>query len=104
MSCQPTAQRWRLSPLVALHLRNWKDEWVAFDTGSGQTHLVDTLTAMALIVLESGESSRKDIEDHVTHTFELADASDVRSRLTEVMLSLCQSGLVEQAPPCKLPT
>lgn len=92
-------RRWRLSPLVSLHLRQWGDEWAVFDTGSGQTHLVDTLTAMALIVLESGPSSREDIEHHVARTFDLAEPSDVSSRLDEIITSLCQLGLTEAVLP-----
>jgi PqqD family protein of HPr-rel-A system len=92
-------RRWQLSPLVSLHLRHWNDEWAVFDAGSGQTHLVDTLTAMALIVLESGASSRKDIEDHVARTFDLPEPSDVSSRLDEIIASLCQLGLIEAVPP-----
>jgi PqqD family protein of HPr-rel-A system len=92
-------RRWRLSPLVSLHFRHWNDEWAIFDAGSGQTHLVDTLTAMALIVLESGTSSLKDIEEHVARTFDLPDPSDVSARLDEIITNLCQLGLTEAVPP-----
>ena len=91
--------RWKLPPLVSLHMRHWNEEWAVFDAGSGQTHLVDTLTAMALIVLESGASSRQDIVDHVCRTFELTDPSDVAPRLDEIIAGLCQSGLAEPVPP-----
>jgi PqqD family protein of HPr-rel-A system len=90
---------WKLPALVSLHMRHWNEEWAVFDAGSGETHLVDTLTAMALIVLESGTSSREDIIDHVCRTFELTDPSDVSSRVDEVITSLCQSGLAEPVPP-----
>ena len=91
------APAWRLAPLVALHWRRWGDEWVVFDVGSGQTHKIDTLTAMTLMVLESGPSDPPAIESAIARELALDDeaAADVASRLSELLAGLGRIGLAE---------
>jgi len=52
---------WRLNPECSLHYRHWGNEWVVFDTGSGQTHQMDTVAAVALMCCENGWISLPDM-------------------------------------------
>ena len=45
---------WRLNPRSSLHYRNWGNEWAVFDVGSGQTHEMSTMPAVALMHCENG--------------------------------------------------
>lgn len=45
---------WRLNPRSSLHYRHWGDEWAVFDIGSGQTHEMETISAVALMHCENG--------------------------------------------------
>jgi PqqD family protein of HPr-rel-A system len=51
----------RLGTLVSLHWRNWDDEWVVFDSGSGQTHNVDHLSAAILTLIETGAITEREL-------------------------------------------
>lgn len=88
---------WRLAPRVDLHWRRWDAEWVVFDAGSGQTHKVDTLTAMTLMVLEGGPAEPDTIQGAIAKELELdAQAlSDVAARLPELLADLGRIGLAE---------
>lgn len=49
MSSPPPERRVRLAHRVALHWRDWADEYVVFDGASGRTHLLDPWTACVLL-------------------------------------------------------
>lgn len=44
--------QWRVHPLASLYWRCWDHEWVVFNVGSGQTHLLDEVTAAILSSIE----------------------------------------------------
>ena len=92
------SQAWRLLPLVEFHWRRWGDEWLVFDRGSGQTHRLDTLTALSLMVLEDAPATLGAIETAISGELGL-DAEDSSSkehfsRLPDILERLRQSGLV----------
>lgn len=44
----------RINPLIKLHWRQFDDDWVVFESLSGQTHQMVPLTAAILMSFESG--------------------------------------------------
>jgi PqqD family protein of HPr-rel-A system len=92
-----SAPIWRLASLVDLHWRRWDEEWVVFDAGSGKTHKIDTLTAVTLMVLESGPASAAAIEAAVARELLLDEEATkgVNSRLVDLLAGLRQAGLAE---------
>ena len=57
---------WQLNKLTALHWLEWDDEWTVFDVGAGQTHQMNTLTAAALMTLESSPLSLSQLATEVS--------------------------------------
>ena len=47
-------QRWAINPKSLLHWRSFGDDWVVFDVASGQTHLLDVLSAAVLMSIQDG--------------------------------------------------
>jgi PqqD family protein of HPr-rel-A system len=83
-----------LGTLVALHWRNWDDEWVVFDSGSGQTHKVDHLSAAILTLIEAGAITAHEL------SAQLSQASDLpipewRQAIDTVVGQLWELGLIE---------
>ena len=44
----------RINPLINLHWRHFDDEWVVFESLSGQTHQLSSLSAAVLMCFEPG--------------------------------------------------
>ncbi len=57
---------WRLNPSVRLCWRVLDDEWLVFESRSGQTHLLAAHAAAILLALESGGArSAADLQTHL---------------------------------------
>lgn len=74
---------WRLNPKSALHYRRWGDQWVVFDAGSGQTHEIDSITAVALMHCEGDWTALADISTGVALDLDLVSVE----KLSEIVLS-----------------
>lgn len=84
----------RLRPGVRLHWRAWADEWVVFDEASGNTHLMDPLTACALLCLEDGPLAGAALASEVAEATELP-AEALHGALGPVLERLQRLGLVD---------
>lgn len=91
---------WHLNALASLHWRCWDDEWAVFDVGSGQTHQMDTLTAVTLMMVEAvpvvdfpGLVSRVAEELLIPGSQALSDA------LSAILERLAAAGLIESKVP-----
>lgn len=86
---------WRLNLLASLHWRRWGDEWALFDIGSGQTHQVETLTAVTLMMIESGIVDFSSILDSVAVELLLPNSPELSTVLTGILEKLTTAGLIE---------
>ena len=92
---------WRLSLLVVLHWRCWDNEWVVYNQGSGDTHLLDTFTACTLMALEEGAATPAQllVQLDLSHGMGLAFPAEqpraVEAHLLAVLQQLAQAGLIE---------
>lgn len=77
---------WRLNPRCSLHYRNWGNDWAIFDVGSGQTHAINTVTAVALMHCENGWVALKDLGKSVMADLELP----LSYPIAEVLMPLLQ--------------
>lgn len=78
----------RLRGLTSLHWQRFGGEWVVFDEGSGQTILIDTLTAATLLILESGASERSDLEAQVADELQITDRDALSTLFEQGLRSL----------------
>jgi len=69
-----------------LHYRNWGDEWVIFDVGSGQTHAIKTVAAVALMHCENGWIGLSELVNGVMVDLELPPSFPLK----DVLMSLLQ--------------
>jgi PqqD family protein of HPr-rel-A system len=92
-----TAQ-WRV-PLGARLLRkSWGDEVVVFNTASGQTHVVDALSAAVLDALEAAPSSAGALADRFSARFGL-ELRACAERIEAVCRRFDELGLVAPDRP-----
>ena len=84
---------WRLNPQSSLHYRHWGNEWAVFDLGSGQTHEMDTVSAVALMYCENGWIASPQIIDGVMADLELPP--DTIIHIEDLLTQFANIGLLE---------
>ena len=90
---------WRLAEGCRLHWKVWDDEFVIFDEGSGDTHLLDPLAAEVLKVLEESPGEVSGLARRIVARLDLAPDSDLTERVRELVERFVALGLVEPARP-----
>jgi PqqD family protein of HPr-rel-A system len=88
---------WRLKPLCLLHWHQFGDEWVAFDDGSGDTHRMDTLSAVALMCLGESPCSLAELGSQVSVETDLPQGEELTRALASVLQTYAGEGLIERA-------
>jgi len=89
---------WRLNLLSSLHYRNWDDNWVVFDVGSGQTHQMSTLCAVALMHCENGWIHLADVAAGVSADLHLPLEDNLSEILQPLLSNLLRLDLLEYKP------
>jgi hypothetical protein len=86
---------WHLGELTRLHWRNFGNEWLIFDQGTGQTLLVDALSAAALMALEAaGPLPRAELERQVANDLDLPALAELSQVLSDNLQFLSEQRLV----------
>ncbi|MFQ5783567.1 MAG: HPr-rel-A system PqqD family peptide chaperone [Alphaproteobacteria bacterium] len=91
--------RWRLPEGVRLVWRAWDDEFVVFNTLSGQTHLLDGVSAAILDALERGPATVDELSRRLAERFDLAIDEALRSRITTICGRFDNLGLADPDSP-----
>jgi PqqD family protein of HPr-rel-A system len=89
---------WALRPLTRLHWRRFDDEFIVFDEGSGYTHQLDALTAVALLCLEEGPLPLAELSARVAGELKLPQGSPLEILATQLD-RLKALWLIEPASP-----
>lgn len=86
---------WRLNPRSSLHYRNWENSWAVFDVGSGQTHEMDTISAVALMCCETEWIDLPQIAACVMADLELPPDTVLSPLLQDFLTQFTSLGLLE---------
>jgi len=89
---------WRLNPASSLHYRHWNNEWVVFDVGSGQTHEMGTIAAVALMHCENGWIELADVASGVARDLDLPKENGLAGVLLPLFDQFKLMGLLECGP------
>ncbi len=90
---------WQLAEGCRLHWKAWDQEFVVFDEGSGDTHLLDPLAAEVLKALEESPGEVPGLARRVVARLDLARDTDLHERVRELVERFVVAGLVERARP-----
>ena len=80
-----------------LHWRCWDNEWVLFDQGPGQTHLINAISAAVLMQFEGQLLSIEQLLDRVAADMSLANTTELASAVCLAVEQLVGLGLLESA-------
>lgn len=90
---------WHLNALASLHSREWDGEWVVFDAGSGETHQMDTLTAVTLMALQATRMELPELLSRVADELCVPNGRDLADAVIVVLEQLTTAGLIEFTAP-----
>ena len=90
------APKWRAPSGSRLHWRSWDDEFVVYDSASGDTHLLDSVPAETLKILERQSANLSELVDMVAASLTIEADSELSTYLDELLSQFEKLGLVEQ--------
>jgi PqqD family protein of HPr-rel-A system len=90
---------WRLSEGSSLLWRLWDDEYVVFDRGSGDTHLLDLVAGEILQLLEREPETGGALVRRVASALDVPADPALSRHVTQALTKLQAAGLIEPAAP-----
>ncbi len=78
--------------------RVWSNESVAYDTRTGDTHLLEPLSTELLRRLESGPKTSDELAAALAADFEFAPEDDVPALTANALAKLRELGMIDVAP------
>jgi len=86
---------WSIVPNATLHLKIWDDECVVFNSGSGQTHVVDPIATLLIRRIKEGPIDSQALLSHVAKLLDVELTSEVRNALEARLQYLDELSLIE---------
>jgi PqqD family protein of HPr-rel-A system len=87
--------KWRVISNEALHFRSWGNEFVVYNSLSGDTHLLGSAAAQLLLNLQAHPSDAASLADSLAPHFDVAPGSDLPLQIDQLLTELNVLGLVE---------
>jgi PqqD family protein of HPr-rel-A system len=86
---------WRVVPAFELHWRCWDDEYIVFNSGSGDTHLFDKDSAEVLQLLEQSPFTEQQLINKIFSSPPGESDEEELQYLKQLLINLHQLGLIE---------
>ncbi len=77
--------------------RAWDEEYVVYNTGSGDTHLLDMVSGEILKCLEDQASDIAGLVSKSAARLSLEPGPELSKHVSDLLLKLCDVGLIEPA-------
>lgn len=88
--------KWKVNPEFPLQWQVWDDEFVVYNTGSGDTHLLDTLAAEVLQSLEREPADLSELIDRVVASLKIEPDSKFSDYLEQLLYDFHKLGLIQR--------
>lgn len=89
------ARRWRVNRHSHLHWRRLDDDWVVFDSGSGDTHHLDAVSAAALMCFEAEPHDLGSVIGVLASELDLPIEESLSTKLEDLLEQLSSLDLIE---------
>lgn len=99
MSHNSTETHWQVVPDLELRWLEWDDEFIVYNTGSGDTHLLNTLATALIQYLQQASASLSQLIDYSVNTLGVTPDEDFEKNLKDLFAELERSGLIERCAP-----
>lgn len=88
-------ERWRAVRGFPLYWHHWDNEFVVYNSGSGDTHLLDVLAAEVLKILDRGPANLLELVQKVAASLEIEVDRDLSAYLETRLADFHKLGLIE---------
>jgi PqqD family protein of HPr-rel-A system len=96
---------WRLARGCHLRWRSWEDdEFVVYHVESGDTHLLNSVSAEALRSLEQAPADADELTGRVSQRLEIEPTDTLKSQLRQLLAEFDQLGLIEPVDASERPS
>jgi PqqD family protein of HPr-rel-A system len=86
--------RWAVPQANALAWLTWDDEYLVYNTASGQTHHLNLLAGEALRSVEAEAACQSELVRHLAEQFEIAKDSPPLQMIDHLIRELDELGLI----------
>ena len=90
---------WMVPYESKLYWHSWGDEFVVYDGGSGDTHLLDAVGANALQSLEREPATLSELTEKMAASWDLEVQGELSDYLARLLSNLHKLGLVNPVEP-----
>ena len=87
---------WKISDGSKLVWKLWDDEYVVFNVGSGDTHLLDSIAAETLGQLERSPAHVSELIHRVSTALEASPSPELAARVEQLVAEFAALGLVDR--------
>lgn len=94
MTCVKS-ERWRVAEGFPLYWHHWDNEFVVYNTGSGDTHLLDVVAAEALKILDTAPANLLELVQKLSASLEIEVDGDFVAHLETRLANFHKLGLIE---------
>ena len=91
----PTQTVWTRTLGSELHWASWDEEEVVYDAGSGDTHVLDPITALLLKRLQSTSAKTSELADLVAAELKVDSGDELLARVHRSLIGLRTLSLVD---------
>src|SRR5215831_2802435 len=88
---------WSIVSNCTLHWKMWEDECVVFNSGSGQTHVLDPIAAILIREINEGRIGSEALMCRVAKLLDVDLTTDVRTTFQATLWYLDELSLIERS-------
>lgn len=88
--------KWGLISDQALHFRSWDDEFVVYNSRSGDTHLLGSVAAQILLKLQQAPSNSATLAESLAPLLHADRDDDVVAQIEHILADLDTLALIER--------
>ncbi|TCV84157.1 HPr-rel-A system PqqD family peptide chaperone [Sulfurirhabdus autotrophica] len=86
---------WQVAKNASLHFHSWNDEFVVYNSASGDTHLLGMLAAQSVIRLQDAPSNISDLLDTISQLLQIQPDDELKEMIEKTLIDLSCLGIVE---------
>ena len=87
--------RWRLLQNADFHWKRWDDLFTLYNSGSGQTHVLDPLAVLLIQLIGEGSRNTSELLQQMVAQLDVEASEEFREKLQETLSQLNALGLIE---------
>jgi PqqD family protein of HPr-rel-A system len=86
---------WRRVRNVDFHWKRWEDVFTLYNSGSGQTHVLDPLAVLLIQLIGEGSHNTSELLQQMVAHLDVEASPEFREKLQETLSQLDALGLIE---------